>query len=144
MNSAFFEVAGHNVSITGLIVTLIGLIILWIIVSIPVWLAGKAVTGGKASFGEAMLATLAGPIVYFIVSFLVGYFLSALIGSVAFVFGYLLALIAWIWVFKASFRTGWLQAIGIAILAWIIFIVFSIIIGALFGIAYPAPFFPKI
>jgi hypothetical protein len=55
-----------------------------------------------------------------------------------------LALIAWIWVFKASFQTGWLRAILIAILAWVIFIVLSIIIGALFGIAYPAPFFPKI
>ena len=137
-------VAGYNVNVTGLIVTLVGLIILWIIVSIPVWLAGKAVTGGKATFGEAMLATLAGPIVYFIVSFLVGYFLSSLIGAVAFAFGYLLALIAWIWVFKASFRTGWLRAIGIAVLAWVIFIILSIIVGVLFRIAYPAPFFPKI
>ena len=137
-------VAGYSVNVTGLIVTLIGLIILWIIVSIPVWLAGKAFTGGKATFGDAMLATLAGPIVYFIVSFLVGYFLSALLGAVAFVVGYLLALVAWIWVFKASFRTGWLQAIAIAILAWVIFIVLSIVVGVLFRIAYPAPFFPKI
>jgi len=137
-------VAGYNVNVTGLIVTLIGLIILWIIVSIPVWLAGKAVTGGKATFGEAMLATLVGPIVYFIVSFLVGYFLSALLGAVAFVLGYILALIAWIWVFKASFGTGWLRAIAIAVLAWVIFIILSIVVGVLFRIAYPAPFFPKI
>jgi len=137
-------VAGYSVNVTGLIVTLIGLIIIWIIVSIPVWLAAKAVTGGKASFGEAMLATLAGPIVYFIVSFLVGYLLSGLLGAWAFVFGYILALIAWIWVFKASFRTGWLRAIAIAILAWVIFIILSIIVGVLFRIAYPAPFFPKI
>jgi len=70
----------------------------------------------------------------------VGFF----IGSAALVFGYILALIAWIWVFKASFQTGWLRAILIAILAWVFFIVLSTIIGALFGIAYPAPFFPKI
>jgi hypothetical protein len=70
----------------------------------------------------------------------VGFFL----GAPTFIFGYILALIAWIWVFKASFQTGWLRAILIAILAWVIFIVLSIIIGALFGIAYPAPFFPKI
>ncbi|HMK94573.1 MAG TPA: hypothetical protein VK536_04140 [Candidatus Limnocylindrales bacterium] len=140
----YLTVAGYSVDVTGLIVTLIGLIILWIIVSIPVWLAAKAVTGGKATFGEAMLATLAGPIVYFIVSFIVGYLLSALIGSAAFVFGYLLALLAWIWVFKASFRTGWLRAIAIAFLAWVVFIVLSIILGALFRISYPAPFFPKI
>jgi len=135
---------GFNVSFPGILYTLIGLIILWIIVSIPVWLAGKAVTGGKATFGDALLATLAGPIVYFIVTFLVALFLGAIIGSAAVVFGYILALIAWIWVFKASFSTGWLQAILIAILAWVFFIVISIVIGALFGIVYPAPFFPKI
>jgi hypothetical protein len=133
-------IAGFDVSFPGILYTIIGLIILWIIVSIPVWIAGKAVTGGKASFGDALLATLAGPIVYFIVSFLVGYFL----GASALIFGYILALIAWIWVFKASFQTGWFRAILIAILAWVIFIVLSIIIGALFGLAYPAPFFPKI
>jgi hypothetical protein len=135
-------IAGFDVSFPGILYTIIGLIILWIIVSIPVWLAGKAVTAGEATFGDALLATLAGPIVYFIVSFLVGYFLG--IGSTALALGYILALIAWIWVFKASFQTGWLRAILIAILAWIIFIVLSIIIGALFGIVYPAPFFPKI
>ncbi|HYA78443.1 MAG TPA: hypothetical protein VEF91_06970 [Verrucomicrobiae bacterium] len=131
-------------TLTTLLVTLLALVILWIIVSIPVWLAGKAMTGGKASFGDALLATLAGPIVYIIVSFLVGFFLSSVIGSAAFIFAYILALIAWIWVFKASFRTGWLQAVGIAILAWVIFIILSIIVAALFGVAYPAPFFPKI
>ena len=133
-------IAGFDVSFPGIIYTIVGLIILWIIVSIPVWLAGKAVTGGKATFGDALLATLAGPIVYFVVVFLVGYFL----GASALIFGYLLALIAWIWVFKASFGTGWLRAILIAILAWVIFVVLSIIIGALFGLVYPAPFFPKI
>jgi hypothetical protein len=133
-----------TITLAGILVTLIGLIILWIVVSIPVWLAGKTVTGGKASFGDALLATLAGPIVYIIVTFLVGFFLSAVIGSVALVLGYILALIAWIWVFKASFHTGWFQAILIAILAWVIYIILSIIVGVIFRIFYPAPFFPKI
>ncbi len=135
---------GVTLTVAGILATLIGLIILWIVISIPVWLAGKAATAGKATFGDALLATLAGPIVYFIVSFLVGFFLSAAIGSTAFVFAYILALIAWIWVFKASFQTGWLQAVLIALLAWVIYIILSVVIGYLFGIYYPAPFFPKI
>ncbi len=125
-------------------VAIVGLIILWLIISIPVWLAGKAVTGGKASIGEAMLATLAGPIVYYIVALLVDFFLGAVIGSSAWVFAYILALLAWIWVFKASFKTGWLQAVLIAVLAWIIFVVLSSLFSALFGVGFPGPFFPKI
>jgi hypothetical protein len=137
-------VADFVLTIPSLIVAIISFLILWIVVSIPVWLAGKAITGGKATFGEALLATLAGPIVYFIVTFVVDFFLGALIGSTAFIFGYLLALIAWIWVYKTSFQTGWLRGIAIAILAWIILIVMSIILGSLFGVAYPSPFFPPI
>jgi hypothetical protein len=131
-------------TLMSLLVTIIGLIILWIIVSIPVWLAGKAVTGGKATFGDAMIATLFGPIVYAVTLIIVDYFLGALIGSTAYIIALILALIAWIWVYKASFKTGWLGGIAIAILAWIIFVVISIIFGALFGLVVPAPFFPHI
>jgi len=131
-----------ELTVPNVIFTIISFLILWIVVSIPVWLAGKAITGGKASFGGALLATLAGPIVYFIVIFLVDFFLGGIIGTSAFVFGYIIALIAWIWVYKASFQTGWIRAILIAILAWIIFIVLSFIVGAIFGVAYPSPFFP--
>jgi hypothetical protein len=129
---------------TGLIFAFVALIILWIIISIPVWIAGKALTGGEATFGDALLATLVGPIIYAIVTFLVDFFLSSIIGSTAYVFGLILALIAWIWVYKASFQTGWLKAILIAILAWVMFIVLNFIVGALFGVAYPSPFFPTI
>ena len=131
-------------TLTSLLLTIIGLVILWIVVSIPVWLAGKAVTGGKATFGEAMIATLFGPIVYAITLIIVDYFLGALIGSTAYIIALILALIAWIWVYKASFRTGWLGGIGIAILAWILFVVISIIFGALFHVAVPGTFFPHI
>ena len=133
-----------NMTLTSVLVTVIGLIILWIIVSIPVWLAGKAVTGGKATFGEAMIATLFGPVVYALTLIIVGYFLGTLIGSTAYIIALILALIAWIWVYKASFRTGWLGGIAIAILAWIIFVVISIIFGALFHVAVPGTFFPHI
>jgi hypothetical protein len=131
-------------TLTSLLVTIIGLIILWVVVSIPVWLAGKAVTGGKATFGEAMLATLFGPIVYAVTLILVDFFLGTLIGSTGYIIALILAFIAWIWVYKASFKTGWLGGIAIAILAVIIFAVISIIIGAIFGLVVPAPFFPHI
>ena len=133
-----------NMTLASLLATIIGLIVLWIIVSIPVWLAGKAVTGGLATFGEAMLATLFGPIVYTVTLITVGYFLGALIGSTAYTIALISALLAWIWIYKASFRTAWLAAIGIAILAWMIFVMISIIFGALFHVTVPGTFFPPI
>jgi hypothetical protein len=130
--------------LAGLIFAFVSLLILWIIISVPVWLAGKAVTIGEATFGDALLATLAGPIIYAVVTYLVDLFLSAFIGSMAFVFGLILALIAWIWVYKASFQTGWIKAILIAFLAWVMFIVLYFVAGIIFGVAYPSPFFPTI
>lgn len=129
-------------SLTSLLVTIVGLIIIWIVVSIPVWLAGKTVTGGKGTFGEAMLATLLGPIVYAVTLILVDVFLGTIIGPGAYIIALILAFIAWIWVYKASFKTGWLGGIAIALLAVIIFAVMSFVLGILFGLAIPAPFFP--
>jgi len=125
-------------------VTIIGLVILWIVISIPAWLAGKAITGGKSTFGDAMVATLVGPIVYFVVLVVVDFFLVTLIGPGAFIIALILAFIAWIWVYKSSFGTSWLGGLGIAILSIIIFAIMSLILGALFGLAVPASFFPHL
>ncbi len=129
-------------TITGLIIFIIGLIILWVIISIPVYFGGKAVTGGKASFGEAMRATLLGGLAYFIVYFLVAFFLGSVIGfASANTFALILALLAWLAVYKGSFKTGWLGAIGIVIVAWIVLIVLSYITVHVFGVQFP-DFFP--
>jgi len=133
-----------TLTLTDLIVTIVGLVILWMVISIPAWLAGKAITGGRSSFGDAMVATLVGPIVYLVILVAVDFFLGALIGSGAFIIALILAFIAWIWVYKSSFGTGWLGGLGIAILSVIIFAVISVILGALFGLVVPASFFPHL
>jgi hypothetical protein len=133
-----------SLTVTDLLVTIIGLVILWVVISIPAWLAGKAITGGKSTFGDAMVATLVGPIVYFVVLIAVDFFLGTLIGSGAFIIALILAFVAWIWVYKSSFGTGWLGGLGIAILAIVIFAVVSVILGVLFGIVVPASFFPHL
>jgi hypothetical protein len=131
-----------SLTLTDLLVTIIGLIILWVVISIPAWLAGKAITGGKSTFGDAMVATLVGPIVYIVILIVVDFFLGALIGSGAFIIALILAFIAWIWVYKSSFGTSWLGGLGIALLAVVILFVASVILGALFGVVVPASFFP--
>jgi hypothetical protein len=130
-----------SIDVVGLLLFIVGLIITWIIVSIPVYIAGKIVTAGKSTLGDAMISTLFGPIVYAITLFLVDFLLGALIGSGAIIVALILALIAWIWVFKSSFKTGWLGAIAIALLAVLVFAAISLILGLLFGVAMPA-FFP--
>jgi hypothetical protein len=101
---------------------LIGLLILWIIVSIPVYLAAKLLTGGRARFSRAMIATLIGPIVFALV-LVVGFVITSAIAGGLGILALFLAFIAWIWVFKGEFRTGWIQALGIAILSVIVGVV---------------------
>ncbi len=132
-----------EVTLLGLLAIIVGLIILWIIVSIPVYIAGKIVTAGESTLGDAMIATLFGPIVYTITLFLVDYFLGALLGSNSYILALILAFIAWLWVFKASFKTGWLKAFAIAALAILVFAAISILFGAVLGLMIPAPFFPR-
>jgi len=137
-------VLSSGTSLVDLAIIVISLIILWVVVSIPAYIAGKMVTSGRSSFGEAMLATLFGPIVYAIVLLGVSYFLGTIIGSGAYILALILALVAWVWVYKSTFRTGWLGAIAIGILAFIIFVIISGIIAALVGLTIPSQFFPRI
>ena len=125
----------------GLVVYLIGLILLWVIISVPVYFAGRAIKGRNATFGEAMGATLGGFFVYYIVFFIVAFFLGSVIGSSAGVLALLLGLLAWLAVFRGAFHTTWLGAIGIVVLAWIILLILDFILHAAFGVSFPN-FFP--
>jgi hypothetical protein len=130
-----------ELTLINVVIFIAGLIILWLLVTIPVYLAGKIVTAGESSMGDAMIATLFGPVVYVVTLFGVNFFLGELIGSAAYVLALAIAFAAWIWVFKASFDTGWLKALAIAVLAILIFAVISILFGTI-GVLVPAPFFP--
>jgi hypothetical protein len=132
MVSIFSTLFPSGVTLLALLSIIIVLVIVWIIASIPAYIAGKVVTRGKATFGEAMAATLLGPIVYIIVLVVVDFFLG-LAGTEGYIVGFVLAFIAWVWVYKATFKTGWLGALATAILAIIIFVILLFIIGALFG-----------
>jgi hypothetical protein len=125
----------------GLFVYLVGLLILWFIVSIPVYFAGKLLKGGRASFGSALGATLGGVIVYWLVFSVIAYFLGAVIGPAAGALALVVGLLAWLAVFRAAFSTSWFGAIGIVIVAWLILLVFDFLLTTLFGVKFP-DFFP--
>jgi hypothetical protein len=130
------------VTLLDLVVLVIALIVLWIIVSLPVYAAAKVVTSGKATLGEAMGATLGGAIVYVIVLVGADLFLSAVVGHFAGIIAFLLAFLAWLAVYRASFNTTWLGAVGIAILAAIVIIIVNFFLVALLGVAIPSFFHP--
>ncbi len=125
----------------GLVVYLLGLVVLWIVVSIPVYFAGKAIRGRSAGFGEAMGATFGGVVAYYIVYFLVAFFLGAVIGASAGVIALLLGFLAWLAVFRAAYNTSWLGAVGIVVMAWLILLVLDFLLVAAFGVSFPN-FFP--
>ena len=118
---------------------IIGLLLLWMIVSIPVWVAAKILTMGRVSFSRAMLVTALGPLVSAIVFFIVAALFTAILGdpTLPVIIGLIVAFISWIGVFKRGFHTGWLRALGIAILAIIVFAVIGLIISLLMQVIVP-------
>jgi len=124
--------------LTDLIVLLGAFILIWVIASFPAYVAGKIVTAGKATFDEAMGATLGGVIVYALTIVFVGFFLGAVIGPTAITGGVILGFIAFLAVYKSAFHTGWLGAFGIAVVSVLVALVLNLVVGALFGVSFPA------
>ncbi len=124
----------HLPSALRILSILIGLIIIWIIVSIPVFIAAKIIVGRKASFGEALLATLAGPLVFGII-LTIGYAITQRVFGGLGLLALLLGFLAWIAVYKGVFHTGWLRAFGVAVLSVIIALIVFVIL-ALLGFAF--------
>ena len=120
----------HIPSALLIVTTLIGLLILWVIISIPVYFGAKLVVGTRARFSQAMIVTLVGPIIFALVLG-IGYLLLAKVsGGLGFI-ALILAFLAWIGVFKASFGIGWLHSFALAIVSIIIAFVLIIVMGSL-------------
>jgi len=123
-----------------IIIVIISLVIIWAIVSIPVWISAKILTSRRASFGRAMLVTAVGPIVYVLVLVISTNFLFLTIGNrspLITSIGLVLALLAWIYVFKKGFETGWIRGVGIALLAIIVFIITGAVIALFIHLFVP-------
>src|SRR5213594_928183 len=109
----------------GLGATLVGFIVLFIIYLIVVgsvlWLAGEIVVGRRVTFGEALAIAGAG-------TFLVGavlFLLPSLLGLLA-------AFVVFLWLIRHYFKTGWFGAFGVTIMAVIVGVVLTFVLGALF------------
>lgn len=119
---------------TGLESTLIGFLIVFIIyllvVGFVLWLAGEIVVGRRVTFGEALGVASVG-------TFLVG----ASLAFLGITIGGLLGLLIFLLLVKHYFKTGWLGAIGVGIMA----IVIGVVIFTVLGLSLAATFsLPKI
>ena len=107
----------------GLGATLLGFIVLFIIYLIVIgfvlWLAGEIVVGRRVTFGEALAIAGVG-------TFLVGASI-ALLGLI----GLLLGLVIFLLLVKHYFKTGWLGAIGVGIMAIVVLVVLTFVLGAI-------------
>ena len=107
----------------GLGATLLGFIVLFIIyllvIGFVLWLAGEIVVGRRVTFGEALAIAGVG-------TFLVG-------ASIAFLglIGLLLGLVVFLLLVKHYFKTGWLGAIGVGIMAIVVLVVLTFVLGAI-------------
>src|SRR5438046_8340366 len=122
-------------SIGGLSATLVTFLVVFIIyllvIGFVLWLAGEIVVGRRATFGEARVIAGVG-------TFLVG----ATIAFLPSLIGILLGLLVFLLLVKHYFKTGWLGALGVGIMAIVVGVVIFFLLGAL---AFTALFgFPSI
>lgn len=115
-------------------ITIASFFILWVIVSIPVWISAKILRAKQTKFTRAMLVTAVGPIVYGIVLYVSTRLLASIgrspVPSINTMVGIVIAFVAWIYVFKRAFQTGWIRALGISVAAVIIFVIVGILISS--------------
>jgi hypothetical protein len=128
-------------TLPGLLVLAVALVVIWIVVSIPVYISGEIIVGGeRASLGSAMGATLGGALAYIVVLYAGALLLAGFLGPSALAISFLIAIVAWLAVYRASFNTGWLSAIGIVAVGWVVLIVMDALL-LYFGVGFPK-FYP--
>ena len=113
---------------------LIGVVVGSIVTAPFLWLAGKWIVGGeKAKFSDAVWIGILGSVINAVIGSLVG----GSLGSFA-------QLVAYLYLVKTYYETGWGNAIIISILAVIIVAVVLVLVGMVFGISlgmwYGQPF----
>ena len=120
-----------------IIIGIVSLLIIWAIISVPVWISAKILTSGRARFGRAMLVTAAGPIVYTVALLISTSILAAVESRLSLTLTVTLGFLAWIYVFKRGFETGWIRGGAIAILAIILFFIVGVAINSLTDLFVP-------
>jgi hypothetical protein len=132
MNDNAIDFEGNDMDLLQLIIAIIVLLISWAILSIPLWLAAKVLTAGKATLGAAMIGMFLGGIVFLVV-YAVTYLVTDTFtsSSNAVIVASIISFLAFLGLYKILFDVGWLKALAIAILAIIFTVIMYFIIAAI-------------
>ena len=121
-----------------LIILGLSFLVIWLVTSFILWLAGRVVSGENAKYTDALLITLIGNIINFILLYLFQFFVEqlllplGLIGAILIIsIPWLIVLVGYIWLIMKFFDTEILGAVAVGLLV----VVISIIIGVIF-VAY--------
>ncbi len=102
----------------------IQLVVAAVVLAPILWIVGKAFVGrDKAKFSDAVWIGVLGVII----GAVVGFFFTGWIA----ILGTLIMIVVWLGLTKHFFDCGWLRALGIAIVAWIIYWIVSWILSAI-------------
>jgi len=119
-------------------IAIVALILGWIIITIPAYLAAK-LFGSDASFSRAMGAVLLAEIVSVIIIIFFVFISIAYKSFILGISGLIIDFIAVLGIYKSMFNVGWGAAFGIIIVSIIIGIIFNLILS-FFGInIFPLP-----
>jgi hypothetical protein len=133
----------------GLIILGLSFLVIWLVTSLVLWIAGRVVSGENAKFTDALLITLIGGILNFILLWLFQTFIQpwllplGTLGVILIIsIPWLIVLIVYIWLIMKFFDTGILGAIAVGLIVIIIsiiigflFVAFGFLIGILLGLA---------
>jgi len=107
---------------------LIAFVIYLIVIGFVLWVAGEIVVGRRVTFGQAFAIAGAGTFLVLAVLFLLPGLIGLLIGFVIF-----LGLI------RHYFKTGWLAAFGVTVMAVIVGVVITFLLAILFDGLFTIP-----
>lgn len=97
-----------------------GFLITWVVTALFIHFAAKIVLD-KSSFLSALLTALVGSLLAFLVA-----------GLVTGTLGVVLAVVTWAVVCALFYRTGWLKAAVVGLVAWVLFVLVRWLVAMLF------------
>lgn len=113
----------------GIIGLVLVFVVAWLVASFPLYIAGRVISGRRATFGEAMVAAVIGPLVTIFFFIVVSALLFPFLLGFAYLIGFIVAIGALSYIFGALFRTSTLGGFGIALISFIFTVVIFVIIS---------------